>query len=279
MAIFQPPTQNSLQMTLDAQLAAGETSTLTLNQDVSSLLQAPGVLWVDRVDSNGDSTPTKREYIKFTGVSGSTVTGLTRGLAGSTDQVHAVSAIVEFGPDIVQSQAIYDTVVQEHSTVGTHTSLPSVSILSVKSHFSVSGASVTGVFPEPTSGIKGVFSWGQDKALVTSLVTVTDATSVMAFQRATQNLTLNGFWAGVASAPSTSAVLMDVKYSSLASGPWTSIFTDKPFIDIGENDTDSSASTSALALTSLASGTLLRAEIEQPGDAGVALIQLPVTTR
>lgn len=274
MAIFQPPTQNALQLTLDAQLAAGEVSTITLNQDVSSLLQAPGILWVDRVDANGEATATKREYISFTGVTGATVTGLVRGLAGSTDQVHAVSAVVEFGPDIVQSQAVYDTIIKEHSTTGVHSSLPSINNLTVGNLFSVSGASVTGILP-----IKGVFAWGQDKALVTSLVTVTDATSVMAFQRATQNLTLNGFWAGVASAPSTSAALFDVKYSSLASGPWTSIFTDRPFIDIGENDTDSSASTSALNLTSLASGTLLRAEVEQPGGAGVALIQLPVTTR
>ena len=94
------PTNNATQYTLDSQLSAGGV-TATLNQDVSSVVRAPGFFVIDRVDSSGNATSTKREYIKFTGVSSADLTTLTRGLAGSTDQVHAVGAIVEFVPDVL----------------------------------------------------------------------------------------------------------------------------------------------------------------------------------
>lgn len=119
------PTQNSLSYTLDAQLAAGANS-LTLNQSVDGVIRAPGVGWVDRIDTSGGLTPTKREYFTFTGVSGAQLTGLSRGLAGSTDQVHAVGAIVEFGPDVLYEQNTYDYLTLEHTTDGVHASLPSL---------------------------------------------------------------------------------------------------------------------------------------------------------
>lgn len=123
--LYLPPTQNSVSYTLDTQLAAGAT-TLTLNQSVTGVIQAPGVGWVDRVDSSGNATPATREYFTFTGVSGAQLTGLVRGLAGSSDRAHAVGAIVEFGPDVIQAQASYDVITTEHSIMGQHTSLASV---------------------------------------------------------------------------------------------------------------------------------------------------------
>ncbi len=146
--IFNTANENNQQYTLDSQLAQGETSTLVLNENVSSKISAsasrPGHLVVDRVDSAGNKTSTAREYITFTGVSGSSLTGLTRGLTGSTDQVHAVGAIVEFVFDVLQLQAIYDTILKEHSFEGVHASLASVTFLSVNTHLNVSGASLTG---------------------------------------------------------------------------------------------------------------------------------------
>lgn len=181
--LYVPPTQNALQYTLDAQLAAGGTS-LTLNQSVASIVQAPGVLVIDRVDSSGNSTATKREYISFTGVSGANLTGLARGLAGSTDQVHSVGAVVEFVPDVIQQQSFYDAIVKEHSVLGQHyslastgqiraldivgwssaslnvvdvrqlavASLASIQQLYVTNHANFSGASVVGVYPSSASG-------------------------------------------------------------------------------------------------------------------------------
>lgn len=105
--LYYPTTANAVQKTLGAELLAGVTASATLN-NTTSIQNKAGVFVVDRVDSNGVATPSKREYIAFTGTSGSTVVTLTRGLAGSTDQVHAVGAIVEFVNDIAQQQAILD---------------------------------------------------------------------------------------------------------------------------------------------------------------------------
>lgn len=119
MTLLKVPTQNSIQYTLDSQILAGASS-LTLNQSVSGIVQAPGVLVIDRIDSSGAITASKREYKTFTGVSSATISGLSGGLGGSTDQVHAVGAIVEFIPDVVWAQSVYDTITAEHTTSGVH---------------------------------------------------------------------------------------------------------------------------------------------------------------
>ena len=103
--VFFPPTQNGLQKTLDAQLLTGVTASATLN-NVTGIQNKKGVMVIDRVDSNNNLTPNKREYISFDGTSGTTVVTLGRGLGGSTDQDHAVGAIVEFINDVVQQEAL-----------------------------------------------------------------------------------------------------------------------------------------------------------------------------
>lgn len=108
MPLYAPPTKNAIQKTLSAQLLAGVTASASLS-DVTGIPNKPGIMVIDRVDTNNSDTPTKREYIAYTGTSGSTVTGLTRNVdSGGTDQNHAVGAIVEFLPDVVWAQAIYD---------------------------------------------------------------------------------------------------------------------------------------------------------------------------
>jgi len=115
----QIPTQNSLQYTLDAGYTAGGT-VLTLSSTLTGIVQAPGVCVVDRVDSSGNKTASKRDYFTFSGVSGTTLTGCSGGQAGSTNQDHAVGAIVEFIPDVIWAQSVYDTISAEHSTSGVH---------------------------------------------------------------------------------------------------------------------------------------------------------------
>lgn len=106
MPIYYPPSQNAVQKTLGAQLLSGVTASVTLN-NVTGVQNKNGVFVVDRVDTNGVETPSKREYIAFTGTSGSTLVTLTRNVDGSgTDQDHAVGAIVEFIPDVVWAEAI-----------------------------------------------------------------------------------------------------------------------------------------------------------------------------
>src|SRR3990167_9482143 len=113
--IFYPPTQNGLQKTLDAQLDEGETSSVTLS-NVTGIQNKPGVVVINRIDTNSaEKSAALREYVSYTAVSGSTLTGLARGLGGSTDQDHAVGSVVEFIPDITWGQAIIDAFLVEHS--------------------------------------------------------------------------------------------------------------------------------------------------------------------
>lgn len=103
--IYKVPLSNNSQYTLDTQYTAGGTS-LVLNTNVASVVQAPGTCVVDRVDSSGNKTASKRTYYTFTGVSTTTLTGLA--VADGTDQAHAVGAIVEFVPDITWAQSVYN---------------------------------------------------------------------------------------------------------------------------------------------------------------------------
>lgn len=108
MALIYPPTRNGLQKTLDAQLDEAATASMTLN-NVTGVQNAPGVVVINRIDSNGaEKSASLREYISFTGTSGNTLTGLTRGLGSSTDQDHAVGSVVEFIFDVTAAQAIID---------------------------------------------------------------------------------------------------------------------------------------------------------------------------
>ena len=118
--LFNPSSVNATQKTLGAALLTGATASVTLNS-VTSIVDGLGAFVVDRVDSNGVSTASKREYITFTGVSGSTLTGLTRSAdGGGSDQDHAVGAIVEFVNDVVQAKAVKDVIETEHTTAGVH---------------------------------------------------------------------------------------------------------------------------------------------------------------
>lgn len=106
--LYYPPTQNGLQKTLGADLNTGVTSSMTLN-NTTGIQNKPGVCIVDRIDISGSLKSTSvREWIIFEGTSGSTLTTLTRGVGGSTDQDHSTGAVVEFAPDITWAQAVID---------------------------------------------------------------------------------------------------------------------------------------------------------------------------
>jgi hypothetical protein len=108
MPLYYPTSKNATQKTLGAQLLAGVTAAATLN-NVDGVQNKLGVFVVDRVDANGVETANKREYISYTGTSGSTVITLVRNVDGSgTDQDHAIGAVVEFIPDVIWAQALSD---------------------------------------------------------------------------------------------------------------------------------------------------------------------------
>lgn len=108
-ALKAPPSQDFLQKTLGAQLLTGVTASATLN-NITGIQNLPGVMVVDRINTSNVETPASREVIGFASTSGSTVVTLTRGLAGTSDQDHAVGAIVEFAPDVIWAQSVYDAI-------------------------------------------------------------------------------------------------------------------------------------------------------------------------
>lgn len=118
MALYYPPTINGLQKTLSAQLDEGVTSGATLD-NTTNIQNLKGIMLIDRIDTAGkELDEAKREYVGFAGTSGSTVVTLTRGLGGTTDQDHAVGAVVEFVSDVVQQQAILDALTNVVTATG-----------------------------------------------------------------------------------------------------------------------------------------------------------------
>jgi hypothetical protein len=133
--LYSVPLKNAVQKTLSVTLTQAETASITFDSSVDLELQAsssmPGILVIDRIDVNGNLTPTKAEYIEFTGVSGTTVTGLTRGIGGTSAQGHSIGAIVEFVPDVVWAEALNDVFTTQHNADGTHKTLSLISLASV----------------------------------------------------------------------------------------------------------------------------------------------------
>ena len=133
--LYSVPLKNSVQHTLAGTLTQAEVGTITLDSSVVLELQASstmkGLLVIDRVDVNGALTPLKTEYIAYTGVTGSTVTGLTRAVAGTTAQGHNIGAVVEFVPDVTWAQAINDVFTTQHNDNGTHKTLSGISLASI----------------------------------------------------------------------------------------------------------------------------------------------------
>lgn len=155
-ALRSVPSQNFIQKTLDAQLLTGVTASVTIN-NVTGIQNLPGVFIVDRVDTNNVETPSKRETVGYTAVSGSTLTTLTRGLAGSTDQDHAVGAIVEFVPDVVWAQSVYDAISQVVT--------PSTGLLDTSKVPSATGATLTGLTLNFGSGATGSMFYEGSKSI------------------------------------------------------------------------------------------------------------------
>ena len=145
-ALWKTGTVNAFSTTLNG----GITDTdATIALTTTTGLQYPGVIVIDRVDANNTSTPTTREYISFTGISGNSITGCDRsGLGGSTAQSHSSGAKVEEVWSITHWNDFIDTFAVSHDSAGKiATSFISVVDQRVANSLNVSGASLTGSFP------------------------------------------------------------------------------------------------------------------------------------
>lgn len=119
----------------------------TLNGDISDSvdaitltsvanLQAPGCIVIDREDGAGTATPNSREVITFTGISGSDLTGCTRGAMNSIARAHTDGALVEavFGVDYWNDLRTIFT--DEHNADGSHKPM----LTTVTAHSPAAGA-------------------------------------------------------------------------------------------------------------------------------------------
>lgn len=113
--LWKVGTSNAFSTTLNGAIGAGDSS-ITLT--TTSGLQAPGVVVIDRVDSNGTATPSAREYISFTGISTNTLTGVSRGLGGSSAQAHSSAAVVEEVWSISHWNDAVDFMAASHDSTG-----------------------------------------------------------------------------------------------------------------------------------------------------------------
>lgn len=124
-------------------------SDVTITLTTTSGLQFPGVLVIDRQDANGNNTPGTREYISFTGISGNDLTGVTRGIAGSSAQAHSSGAIIEEVFSVTHWNEMLDFLMISHDESGNivTTSTATLSSIRLLTHLNASGASITGKFP------------------------------------------------------------------------------------------------------------------------------------
>jgi len=119
---YYPTTKNAIQKPLAAQLlSTASTGDAITFDDVDGVDNKPGILVINRVDSNGAATPSSREYISYTGTSGNTVLIETRNVDGSgAARTHAVGSVVEFVIDRTWGQRVIDQAQVEHNADGTH---------------------------------------------------------------------------------------------------------------------------------------------------------------
>jgi len=108
--LLSSPTKNAIQKTLATQLLSTATTADPITfDDVDGLPNLPGVLVIRRVDTSGAATPAFREYIEYSGTSGNTVLITTRNVDGSNAALtHPVGSIVEFTPDVIWADRVYD---------------------------------------------------------------------------------------------------------------------------------------------------------------------------
>ena len=92
MALYKAPGINFTSTTLNGGINSS-VGTITLSS--TSNMKSPGYIVIDRQDVNGVNTPTLREVVSYTGISGSDLTGCTRGADGSSNLAHSTGALVE----------------------------------------------------------------------------------------------------------------------------------------------------------------------------------------
>ncbi len=171
--LYLAPLANFTQTTLNGAITSGAGS-ITLNSVTN--LQFPGYVVIDRTDSNGVSTPTAREVVSYTGISGNQLTGCTRGTDGGTPLGHNDGAVVETMPTIgmwnslttivgsgLDGNGLLKATISPVSIVNIqssniYASQASIGVLKVSGLLDISGASISGFGLNPVWRTSGSYS-------------------------------------------------------------------------------------------------------------------------
>jgi len=158
---YTAPTANYVSKTLNGAIDDTQT-TITLNNATN--LQAPGYVVIDRTTASGTATPDNREVVSYTGISGSDLTGCTRGADGSTARAHSDAAVVETMPTVGMWNSLTTIVATAMTGDGYLKAINSpvsiarvetpfakassalMSIVTITGHLNASGASIVGGF-------------------------------------------------------------------------------------------------------------------------------------
>lgn len=154
---------NNYQTSLVTGIVNANASIIYLPSGASGLI-APGIITVDQFNQSGALTTTLREYISFTTVTNGQdqISGLTRGLSGSTGQAHTIGALIEGTTTQKHWEDMVDFLQVEHTSTGGHvistatiayteakdmaiTSLASVAYLDISTRLHASGVSLLGI--------------------------------------------------------------------------------------------------------------------------------------
>lgn len=152
---YVAPVANFIQTTLNGSITDSQ-GTITLNSTAN--LQAPGYVVIDRTDSAGTATPNAREVVSYTGISGSDLTGCTRGADNSTARSHSSGAIVETVPTVgmwnslttivlsaVDSNGYLRAIASPASIAQLASSKMLISAMTITTSLNLSGVSVVGL--------------------------------------------------------------------------------------------------------------------------------------
>ena len=110
--LFEAPTE-AFTAKLDGRFTSSDT---TMVLTTTTGLSAPGVVIVERIDTNGFASPQRKEACSFTGISGDALTGVTRALAGTTAIDHESGARVEAYLSVDHWNDLRSTISVEHNT-------------------------------------------------------------------------------------------------------------------------------------------------------------------
>lgn len=153
---YLAPLTNYLTKTLSGAIN-DSANTITLSNTTN--MTAPGYIVIDRTNSAGEASPNSREVVSYTGISGSDLTGCTRGADGSTARTHIDASLVETMLTVGMWNSLATIVgkaVTNDGYLRPIASPMSISILQISTMINVSGASIVGIGTADPLTIKNI---------------------------------------------------------------------------------------------------------------------------